>query len=64
MLKTAIILCPTSQQKTVSKTEIKQNRKMLAQQIIFGLFNYELLYSYNHALPSPHQKSYPYIASH
>lgn len=37
---------------------------MLAQQIIFGLFHYELWYSYNHALPSPHQKSCPYIASH
>ena len=37
--------------------------KMLAQQIIFGLFQYELLYSYNHALPSHHQKSCPCIAS-
>jgi len=36
---------------------------MLAQQIIFSLFHYELRYLYSHASPLFHQKFYPYIAN-
>lgn len=65
MSKSSGYYLPNKPKKPLAKQgEQSKIERMLAQQIIFSLFYYELLYLYNHALPSPYQKSCPYIARH